>query len=56
MNIPLIMMLVNRGVFNKSEQGGYIDNVAGTWSGEGRGTFASYPQTQAHVVSDNQHL
>ena len=57
MNIPLINDVWSiRGVFYKSEQGGYIDNVAGTWSGEGRGTFASYPQTQAHVVSDNSTL
>ncbi len=57
MNIPLINDVWSiRGVFYKSEQGGYIDNIAGTWSGEGRGTFASYPQTQAHVVSDNSTL
>ncbi len=57
MNVPLINDAWSiRGVFYKSDQGGYIDNVAGTWSGQGRGTFASYSATQAWVTEDNAAL
>jgi outer membrane receptor protein involved in Fe transport len=40
-----------RGVFYNSQKGGYIDNVAGTWSGAGRGSFPA--AGAAAFVEDN---
>ena len=38
-NIPVSESWAVRGVLYKSIAGGYIDNVAGTWSSEGKGAF-----------------
>tara|TARA_B100000575_G_scaffold150687_1_gene120135 strand:- start:4364 stop:6928 length:2565 start_codon:yes stop_codon:yes gene_type:complete len=52
LNVPLINdVWAVRGVFYKTHSGGYIDNVSGTWSGEGKGFF--YSTTPTFVEDDN---
>jgi outer membrane receptor protein involved in Fe transport len=56
LNVPLINDVWSiRGVFYKSEQGGYIDNVPGTWSGAGRGSFPAAGAAM-FVTEDNSTL
>ena len=38
-NIPVSESWAVRGVLYRSKSGGYIDNVPGTWSSEGKGAF-----------------
>lgn len=55
-NAPLISdEWAIRGVFYNAKNGGYIDNVPGTWSGEGRGSFPS-GGTTTFEVDDNAAL
>jgi len=54
-NVPLATdTWAIRGVFYNSKKGGYIDNVSGTWSGQGRGSFPSSGAT--FVVDNNDDL
>ena len=54
-NVPLAAdTWAIRGVFYNSKKGGYIDNVSGTWSGQGRGSFPSSGAT--FVVDNNDDL
>ena len=39
--VPISDSWAVRGVVYQTKAGGYIDNVAGTWSGKGRGSFNS---------------
>ena len=58
-NVPLINDVWSvRGVFYKTHSGGYIDNVPGTWSGEGKGYFEEWygSTTQVYAVDDNSSL
>ena len=58
-NVPLINDVWSvRGVFYKTHSGGYIDNVPGTWSGEGKGYFEEWygGTTQVYAVDDNSTL
>jgi len=41
LNVPISDSWAVRGVVYQTKAGGYIDNVAGTWSGKGRGSFNS---------------
>ena len=53
-NVPLATdAWAVRGVFYNSTKGGYIDNVPGTWSGQGRGSF---PAGAAFQVDSNADL
>jgi len=40
-NVPMSESWAVRGVVYQTKTGGYIDNVPGTWSGKGRGSFNS---------------
>ena len=42
LNVPVSDTWAIRGVLYNSNSGGYIDNVAGTWSSEGKGSFAGF--------------
>ncbi|MDB4135245.1 TonB-dependent receptor plug domain-containing protein [Gammaproteobacteria bacterium] len=41
LNVPISESWAVRGVVYQTKAGGYIDNVEGTWSGKGRGSFNS---------------
>lgn len=41
LNVPISESWAVRGVVYQTKSGGYIDNVEGTWSGKGRGSFNS---------------
>ena len=41
LNVPISVSWAVRGVVYQTKSGGYIDNVEGTWSGKGRGSFNS---------------
>jgi outer membrane receptor protein involved in Fe transport len=42
LNVPVSDTWAIRGVLYNSNSGGYIDNVSGTWSSEGKGSFAGF--------------
>jgi outer membrane receptor protein involved in Fe transport len=46
LNVPISESWAVRGVVYQTKSGGYIDNVEGTWSGKGRGSFNSTAEFQ----------
>ena len=55
-NIPINDAWSIRGVFYNSTQGGYIDNVGGTVSSQGKGSFASLVPAGIFKTTDNSEL
>ena len=55
-NIPINDAWSIRGVFYNSTQGGYIDNVGGTVSSQGKGSFASLVPVGRFKTTDNSEL
>ena len=55
-NIPINDAWSIRGVFYNSTQGGYIDNVGGTVSSQGKGSFASLVPVGIFKTTDNAEL
>ena len=55
-NIPINDAWSIRGVFYNSTQGGYIDNVDGTVSSQGKGSFASLVPAGIFKTTDNSEL
>ena len=55
-NIPINDAWSIRGVFYNSTQGGYIDNVGGTISSQGKGSFASLVPAGIFKTTDNSEL
>lgn len=60
LNVPMSDTWAVRGVLYNSNLGGYIDNVSGTWSSEGRGAFGGplgdYAEAVTYSESSNTHL
>ena len=60
LNVPVSDTWAIRGVLYNSNLGGYIDNVSGTWSSEGRGAFGgplgNYANAVTYSESDNTNL
>ena len=56
LNIPISDAWSIRGVLYKATQGGYIDNVYGKMSSEGKGSFATLTPTATYKVVDNADL
>lgn len=60
LNVPVSDTWAIRGVLYSSNLGGYIDNVAGTWSSEGKGAFGgplgNYAEAVTYVESANTNL
>ena len=52
LNVPISDSWAVRGVVYQTKAGGYIDNVAGTWSGKGRGSFNSTATFQEDKNTD----
>tara|TARA_B100001057_G_scaffold494309_1_gene590593 strand:+ start:18155 stop:20638 length:2484 start_codon:yes stop_codon:yes gene_type:complete len=52
-NIPMSDAWSIRGVIYKATQGGYIDNVYGTMSSQGKGSFASLTPNAIYKTVDN---
>ena len=52
LNVPISDSWAVRGVVYQTKAGGYIDNVAGTWSGKGRGSFNSTAAFQEDKNTD----
>ena len=55
-NLPINDAWSIRGVFYNSTQGGYIDNVDGTVSSQGKGSFASLVPAGIFKTTDNSEL
>ena len=59
-NVPMSDTWAIRGVLYNANNGGYIDNVAGVWSSEGRGAFGgplgNYAEAATYVETPNNHL
>ena len=59
-NVPMSDTWAVRGVLYNANNGGYIDNVAGVWSSEGRGAFGgplgNYANASTYVETPNNHL
>jgi len=59
-NIPMSESWAVRGVLYQSKAGGYIDNVPGTWSSEGKGAFGgplgNYAKAVTYKTVDNAKL
>jgi outer membrane receptor protein involved in Fe transport len=56
LNVPMNETWAIRGVFYKTQSGGYIDNVPGTMSSEGKGSFASLTPTASYITVDNDEF
>ena len=52
-NIPMSDTWSVRGVYYNATQGGYIDNVDGTMSSQGKGSFATLTPTATYKTIDN---
>ena len=59
-NVPMSDSWAIRGVLYNANNGGYIDNVAGVWSSEGKGAFGgplgNYANASSYVETSNNHL
>jgi len=59
-NVPMSDTWAIRGVLYNANNGGYIDNVAGVWSSEGKGAFdgplGDYAEAEKYVETPNNHL
>jgi outer membrane receptor protein involved in Fe transport len=59
-NVPVSDTWAIRGVLYNANNGGYIDNVAGVWSSEGKGAFGgplgNYASASSYVETPNNHL
>ena len=59
-NVPMSDSWAIRGVLYNANNGGYIDNVAGVWSSEGKGAFGgplgNYAEASSYVETSNNHL
>ncbi len=59
-NVPVSDTWAIRGVLYNANNGGYIDNVAGVWSSEGKGAFGgplgNYANASTYVETSNNHL
>ena len=59
-NVPMSDTWAIRGVLYNANNGGYIDNVAGVWSSEGKGAFGgplgNYANASTYVETSNNHL
>ena len=59
-NVPVSDTWAIRGVLYNANNGGYIDNVAGVWSSEGKGAFGgplgNYANASSYVETPNNHL